>query len=197
MGFLDTLSSLTPALTAIGGIASGVANFAGAGAQGDAAERAAGITQGQFDQIRADNEPFRQAGVSALSRLLAENIGPLEETPDFLFARDQGQQAIERSAAARGKLLSGEAVKDATRFGTGIARQAAGDRRQTLASIAGFGPGAASTTANAGIQTSGLLSGLALQQGAANASSFAAPVNAFNSTLNDLVGQAALRGKFS
>lgn len=194
MSFLDTISKLAPGLSAIGGAASGVANFLGAREQGKAIDRASGITQRQFDQIRADNEPFRQAGVSALERLLAENIGPLEETPDFQFIRDQGQDAIDRSLAARGKRLSGQGVEEGVRFATGLANQQAGNRRQTLAGIAGLGPGATSTNAQAGLQTSGQLAQLALGSGDARASSFAAPVNAFSDTINDLIGQATIRG---
>lgn len=194
MAFLETISRLAPTLTAAGGVVSGVANFLGAREQGRAVDRATGITQGQFDQIRADAEPFRQAGLTALSRLLAENIGPLEETPDFQFIRDQGQQAIDRSLAARGKRLSGQGVREGIDFATGLANQQAGNRRATLASIAGFGPGATSTTANAGLATGGRLANLALAGGDARASSFAAPVNAFSSTLENLISQAALRG---
>ena len=197
MAVLDFISDNADAFTVIGGVASGVANLLGANAQADAISDAAGITQSQFDQIRADNEPFRLAGVTALERLLAENIGPLEETPDFLFQRDQGEQAIRRSLGARGKRLSGQAAQEAGNFATNLARRFTNDRNQTLASIAGFGPGAVSTTSGAGLQTGGTLANLALAGGDARASSFAAPVNAFSSTLNDLISQAALRGAFT
>lgn len=194
MGILDTISGTLPGLSVAGGVVSGLANFLAAREQGQAADRAAGISQAQLNQIRADQAPFREAGLSALSQLLAENIGPLEETPDFRFIRDQGETAIGRSLAARGKALSGEGVRDALRFNTGLANQQAGNRRQTLASIAGFGPGATNATSAAGIATGGQLANLALQRGSANASSFAAPANAFSGTINDLVGQATLRG---
>ena len=197
MGFLDTIAKAAPGLSVVGGVASGVANLLGAREQRRAASRAAGLTERELRRIRADAAPFREIGLSSLSRLAAENLVPLEETPDFQFIREQGERALERSAAARGKLLSGEAVRDAMRFGTGLASQQAGNRRQTLATLAGFGPGATSTTAGAGLISGGRLADLALQRGAANASSFAAPVNAFSSTINDLIGQAALRGAFT
>lgn len=206
MGFLETIAKIAPVLSVIGGVASGFANRSAAREQTRAIDRASGITQAQFaqiradaEQIRADAEPFRLAGLSALERLLGENIGPLEETPDFRFIRDQGQQAINRSLAARGKRLSGQGVKEGIEFATGLASQQAGNRRQTLASIAGFGPGAigtTGTTANAGLVTGGRLAQLALGAGDARASSFAAPVNAFSSTIEDLIGQAALSGAF-
>lgn len=194
MPFLDTISRIAPVLSSVGGVASGVANFLGAREQGRAIDRASGITQRQFDQIRSDTAPFRLAAQSALGQLLSENIGPLEETPDFQFIRDQGQEAIDRSLAARGKRLSGQGVEEGIRFATGLANQQAGNRRQTLASIAGFGPGAVSANTAAGLTTGGQLAQLALGRGDTRASSFAAPVNAFSNTINDLIGQATIRG---
>ena len=41
--------------------------------------------------------------------------------PGYQFRQEQGQQGIERSAAARGGLLSGAAVKDSMRFNQGLA----------------------------------------------------------------------------
>jgi hypothetical protein len=54
--------------------------------------------------------------------------------PGYQFRQDQGQQALERSAAARGGLMSGAALKDTARFSQGLASQeyaAAFDRFQT------------------------------------------------------------------
>jgi hypothetical protein len=70
--------------------------------------------------------------------------------PGYQFRLDQGQQALERSAAARGGLLSGAALKDANNFAQGQASQewqAAYDRFNTnraakmnpLLSLAGSG----------------------------------------------------------
>jgi hypothetical protein len=57
-----------------------------------------------------------------------------QSDPGYQFRMDQGQQALERSAAARGGLLSGAALKDTARFSQGLASQdyqAAFDRFQT------------------------------------------------------------------
>lgn len=57
-----------------------------------------------------------------------------QSDPGYQFRMDQGQQALERSAAARGGLLSGTALKDTTRFSQGLASQdyqAAFDRFQS------------------------------------------------------------------
>lgn len=43
--------------------------------------------------------------------------------PGYAFRLEEGQKALERSAAARGGLISGSALKDASRFGQGLASQ--------------------------------------------------------------------------
>jgi len=62
------------------------------------------------------------------------NAADFQADPGYQYRLDQGQQAMERSAAARGGLLSGAALKDAARFGQGQGSQeyqAAFDRFQT------------------------------------------------------------------
>jgi len=53
----------------------------------------------------------------------APNLAELEGTPGYQFARDQGLQAIDRSAAAKGTLLTGGTLKDLAGFAGGIASQ--------------------------------------------------------------------------
>ena len=47
----------------------------------------------------------------------------LEETPGYQFARSQGLQSVQNSAAARGLGVSGAALKGAATFATGLADQ--------------------------------------------------------------------------
>lgn len=81
--------------------------------------------------------------------------------PGYQFRQQQGQQALERSAAARGGLLSGAAMKDAMRFNQGLASDEytnAFNRFQTnrsnklnpLQSLAGVGQTTTNQIANAG-----------------------------------------------
>lgn len=197
MGFLDVVADFAPIATIVSGAIGAIGANQAAGAQTDAINRAAGLTQAQFDQIRADAEPFRLAAQSAIERLLAENIGPLQESPDFQFAQQQGENAINRTASARGKLLSGQTLRDFADFNQRLAGRFAGDRRNVLSTIAGFGPVTTSTTAQAGTQAGGTLANLALQRGDATASSFLGPIAAGNNVLEQLVSQAALSGAFN
>lgn len=72
-----------------------------------------------YDTSRKDVAPWRQAGKKALNALWAKvqaGPGEYEESPGYKFRLDEGLKAIDRSAAARGGVLSGRAVKEATRF---------------------------------------------------------------------------------
>jgi len=50
-----------------------------------------------------------------------------ENSPGYQFARDQGLQGVQRSAAARGTLLTGGTLKDLAQYGVGLADQTYGD----------------------------------------------------------------------
>lgn len=65
------------------------------------------------------------------------------ESPDYQFALQQGQQAQDRDAAARGTLYSGAHTADAIQFGQGLASQQFGNFYNRLAGLAGVGQTAA------------------------------------------------------
>ena len=111
----------------------GVSSLIGASAsrsaasqQADAANRASDAQLQMFREQAALQEPFRQAGVRALPQLEAQrNMMPgaftgqvnLGQDPGYAFRLSEGQKALDRSAAARGGLISGGAMKAAQRFG--------------------------------------------------------------------------------
>lgn len=133
-----------------------------------------------LDQQRADFAPWREAGASALGRIMeglsrgdyepprfdARDID-LEADPGYQFRMDAGQNVIENSAAARGGVLSGQQLRELTRYGQDFGTQEYGNayarhadqvdregrRRATrfnqLALLAGQGLGAAGSQAAA------------------------------------------------
>lgn len=54
---------------------------------------------------------------------LMENPDSIQNSGAYRFAFDQGQQAIERSAAAKGMLNSGNVLAELARYGQGMASQ--------------------------------------------------------------------------
>jgi hypothetical protein len=102
-----------------------------------AADRAAELQREMFEQTRADQAPYREAGYNALATLqrTAGNVpgafkfgaGDYQADPGYAFRLAEGQKALDRQAAARGGLISGGALKAATRFGQEMGSQEFGN----------------------------------------------------------------------
>ena len=161
----------------LGSVISGGAGLLGAGLQANAARQAAqgiadaNITSNQLmarmnEQNQARQEPFYQAGLSALPAYTqgvmpgGDLVRPFAESdfkadPGYGFRMKEGMQALDRSAAARGGLLSGATLKGAERFGQDIASNEYNNaynryvgnqatQRNALAGLTGFAPTASS-----------------------------------------------------
>ena len=100
-----------------------------ASTQAAAADRAAELQNQQYQQTREDLAPYRAAGVNALGKLesMADYtmFGPeqFSKDPGYGFRLSEGQKALDRSAAARGGLISGSALKAAQRYGQDMGSQ--------------------------------------------------------------------------
>jgi len=94
-----------------------------------AAGRAADLQQEQFDRQVELQAPWRQAGERALNKLEAASeytpfgMDQFQADPGYGFRFSQGQKALERSAAARGGLISGNTGGALQQFGQGLASQ--------------------------------------------------------------------------
>ncbi len=116
--------------------------------------------------------------------------------PSYDWRFRQGQQAIERSAAARGTLLTGDTAKALTDYGQGAASQEFGNIFNRNFSLAGLGLNAQEAAINGanGVASAGSSYGnTATQQGAAQAGSLAdiGNANAAGSIANaNLIGGA-------
>jgi hypothetical protein len=123
--------------------------------QVDANLNAQQIDLKKYEEGRADQTPWREAGQNALQTLqqkIAAGPGDYKKSPGYDFRMGEGTKAINNSAAARGGAQSGAASKALTRFGqdyaTGDYQNFLGNYYQSLAplqSLAGQGM----TTANA------------------------------------------------
>ena len=172
-----------------------------AGTQASAANRAADLQQQQFERQVQLQEPWRQAGMTALNKLvpLATEYTPFgmnqfQADPGYGFRMSEGMKALERGAAARGGLLSGATLKGIQRFGQDLASQEyqnAFNRYQTeraarlqpLQSLAGVGQTSAQQLGQAGQQMASNV-GEALTSGAAaRASGYVGGANALTQGL--------------
>lgn len=131
-----------PAGAALGAsLGGGLQQSAAAGEQASAIEsagqqaaqstqQAADIQRQIFERQVALQEPWRQAGVGALNKLipLSEQYTPFgmqqfQQDPGYGFRVSEGMKALERSAAKRGGLLSGATLKGIQGFGQESASQ--------------------------------------------------------------------------
>ncbi len=151
------------------------ANAAGnaADTQSQAAQQAAQIAQSQYGQTRADLAPWRQAGTMALSDLSRlggyggqpVDMNALTSNPAYQFNLQQGQQAINKGAAARGNFYAPQTLQDIGKFSQGLASQEFGNIWNRDFQVAGMGENAAAQTGNFGMQGANI-AGNALTGGA-------------------------------
>ena len=147
-----------------------------------------------FDISREDLRPYREVGARTLGQLSALNqpgqyfqqdfdftLEDFQADPGYQFRLSEGMKALERSASARGMVLSGGQLKDIQRFGQNLASDEfsraygrAGQRffanREArfgrLASLAGIGQTSAAQSAGFASQTGGRLANISLGTGA-------------------------------
>lgn len=118
-----------------------------------------------------------------------------QASPGYEFRRDEGMKGLERAASARGLRLSGGTLKDAMRFGQGLASEEYGNFYNRLASMAGIGQTAVNTGASLGAGKANAI-GNALMTGAANRGS--AYMAAGKAQAQGILGSAnALSGTFN
>lgn len=170
-----------------------------------AQREAIAFQQQQADLARADNEPWRAQGVTALNKLagMGDFTGAdLQNEPGYQFALNEGMKGVTNSAAARGGLLSGAALKASSQYNTDYASTKYNDafnrdatNKNRLASLAGVGQTAAGQNAssanalgsNVGNSLMSTASGIAQNQlgvGNARASGYLANGNALTGALN-------------
>jgi len=123
----------------------------------NAAQSAAGesnaLQQQMYENARGDLKPYQDiglTGLSGLNALAAGDYSGFQNSPDYIYARDQAQQGIERGAAARGSLYSGGTNVDLANALNGIASQNLGGYRNMLAGLAGMGQNASGMIAGVG-----------------------------------------------
>jgi hypothetical protein len=200
----------------LGSVISGGAGLLGAGLQANAAKEAAqGIADANLssnqlmarmnEQNRARQEPFYQAGLSALPAYTqgvmpgGNLVRPFAESdfkadPGYGFRVKEGMQALDRSAAARGGLLSGATLKGAERFGQDLASNEYSNaynryvgnqatQRNALAGLTGFAPTASSAMQAGDVSYGGNAANLASNTANAMAGAGASRASSYGNAL--------------
>lgn len=150
------------------------------------------LLQRQYDQTRADNQAWRDAGETALQEIQNAPDFKFEsedfdffKDPSYDFVKQEGINALDRSAASRGRVLSGAQDRAVTRYGSNLASQEYGNafnRHQqseaqrfgqekatyntnlnTQKSLAGIGQSAVNATTSSGNQMTNALANNTMQ----------------------------------
>lgn len=148
-----------------------------ADAQAGAADQGIAEERRQYDQTRADNLPFLQAGQNAIglqNAFLAGDTSGFENSADYQFRLQQGLQSQERGAAARGGFMGGGADADRIALAQGLAGQAADSYWNKLAGQAGQGQTAGADLGTFGANMAGNVGGYLQNAANARASSYGA-----------------------
>ena len=96
---------------------------------GAASQAAIDLQRRMYEESVARQQPWLQAGQEALNKLIPASeytpfsMAQFQADPGYAFRLSEGQKALERSAAARGGLLSGATGKALTRFGQEMGSQ--------------------------------------------------------------------------
>ena len=189
-----------------GSLISSSAARSAASTQADAANRASDLQYQMWQEQQKLQEPWRQAGQTALNQLvpLATKYTPFgmqqfQQDPGYQFRLTEGLKALDRQAAARGGLISGGALKAAERYGQEMGSQEyqnAFNRYQAerqaqlgpLQSLAGLGQTSAQTLAGQAGQYGANVGELGLQAANARASGYVGQANALTNALSSGVG---------
>ena len=197
----------------IGGRSQSRAARRAADAQVQSAAEASRLQREMFDRQVQLQEPFRQGGITGQNRIMELlgiggdatagdygrfgrdfSMNDFEVDPGYAFRLSEGNKALERSAAARGMLMSGQMFKGAQRFGQDLASQEyqnAFNRYQTnrsnqlnpLGTLMASGQGATNMLSGAAGVLGGQLGENAMGAGNARASGYIGSANAYAQAL--------------
>lgn len=212
---MSGIATAVVASAVIGGVVASDSSRKAANAQKDAAQLANKTETDQYAQNREDLAPWREAGTTALKQLTAGTAAGGEYAKDFTladFTRDpgydfrlqQGQRGLEASAAARGGVLSGAALKGMDRYNQDYAsgeyqnayNRWNNDRTQRfnrLSALAGIGQTATRDVTQQGAQVASNVAQNQVGAGNAQASSYVGQGNAWSGAANTLGNYAMNR----
>lgn len=188
----------------VGYLGSQQAASTAADAQTSAGNAANATAMSQYNQSRADQQPYTQAGYNALGQIQSQlpdlnrsfSMADFQNDPGYQFRMDQGNKAIQRSAAAKGLLNSGQTLQSLDSYSQGLASNEYNnaysrfnnDRTQRynkLASLAGLGQTGVQSTVNSGTNAANNISNNQIGIGNAQAASAIGQANNTNSLIGN------------
>lgn len=200
----------------VSGVMSAKASKKAANIQAASADRSADLQKEMYDKNVELQAPFREAGLTAQNKLLDYmglsagaggkyardfSMADYQADPGYAFRLSEGMKGLNATAAARGGLISGNALRAATQYGQEMGSQEyqnAYNRYQTnrsnqlnpLQSLMGAGQTAANTLGNAGQNYATNAGEAYMGAGNARASGYVGSANAWSNALGGVAGAA-------
>jgi hypothetical protein len=122
--------------------------------QSESGDRAIASQEKQFERLIELQEPFRTAGVESLPQLLSMSRADITKSPQFKLQQDEGEEGIDRAAAARGGFGNTATVERLGEFNRRLLSSESDKQYGRLLDLVNIGRGAATTQGAAG-QTTG------------------------------------------
>lgn len=208
----DPVTAVVGGGSVVSGVMGAKAAKKAAGTQAASADRATELQREMYEKNIELNAPFREAGLTAQNKLLDYlglsagaggkyakdfSMSDFQQDPGYAFRMSEGLKALDRTAAARGGMLSGAALRGATRYGQDMASQEytnAFNRYQTnranqlnpLQSLMGAGQSAANQVAGAGQNYATNAGQNYMNAGNARASGYVGSANAWSNALGNV-----------
>lgn len=180
----------------VGGALGLIGSSRAASAQRDASAQQVALQREIFDQQNANLEPFRLAGDTALNRLLpllglaeqGSDFQPLTMSESSRFMLNEGRDAIESGAAARGGLFSGSTAKGLEDYRRNVAVTDRDNQLNRLFSMLQVGQNAAAGQGAAGTNFANSASQAIGAAGNARSAGIIGGVNAVNDAIGNYYG---------
>ena len=183
-----------------------------ANTQAAASDRSADLQYQQYLDTVKRQKPFYDVGVNALPELVQATkytpfgMDQFQADPGYAFRLSEGQKALERSAAARGGLLSGGTGKALSRFGQEMGSQEytnAFNRYQAertarlapLQALTGMGQTTAQQVSNAGQTMAANVGNDITNSAAARASGYMGSANALAGGLGQYLNYTSAQNR--
>ena len=162
-GLVGGISGLFGGKKTDSGAAAARAAVQAAQIQADSANRSADLQYKMYQEAVGREQPWITAGTGAVNQYSGllnlpgyakiDPTGYLRSTPGYDWQLGQGVNALDRSAASRGMLLSGPQAKAVTKYGQGLADTTYNSLMDRLYGLSNQGQSAASLAGNQGMTT--------------------------------------------
>lgn len=205
--YRDPVSAIV-GTSVLGGVGQAIGARKAAKTEANSAAAAQKMQREMFDISRQDQMPWMQAGQAGLNQYAsmmglkqgeggtyaydpataANAAQMMQADPGYQFRMNQGQRALENSAAARGGLLSGNTARALTEYGQDYGSQEFQNILNRYAALSGIGQNQAQNIAGQRANMASNVGNAMMQGGAARASGYTGMGNAITDAMSSGMG---------